>query len=424
MTAMSVMTLALYVVAMIFSLCGSKYFILNYQNEQMDRIENWFRSRNMYATITFLFITLESSIILSFVLMKFAKWWHILSFYLFNVVLSFILMNSFQMGYTVSQFILIIGFIFLDNFIENKKKIKWRGIGNLFKRLIIAIGVVFMLQIMIFVIKNGNWSFENHVLNLSAFFIYSIEYDIALSVILVTISLYIDKGKGDSKLWVTAQDHGSSSLTTKKNLKKLSLKRKNLTKTQKKQRNKILKFWIKLYLIQLLGFAIIMILPFLMGKVFEFLVMYLAFAVVRYILGFKYSLHFKNEITCLSVGAIVFGLFTLAVPFFYITLIIAISLGVGLAMLLYFSYKYRGYWIFAKMARPDKFALLYTYFDGNLNKNRIHNRCVVKDLDEFQTSLIEDFMEGNKMIYLCKKYGYSQRMMIYKLDEAIDKLIH
>lgn len=68
--AMSIMVLVLYVVAMICSLCGSTYFILNYQNEQMDRIEAWFRDHQIYGLINIAFNVIEFEIVMSFVLKR------------------------------------------------------------------------------------------------------------------------------------------------------------------------------------------------------------------------------------------------------------------------------------------------------------------------------------------------------------------
>ena len=160
-----------------------------------------------------------------------------------------------------------------------------------------------------------------------------------------------------------------------------------------------------------------------MGKVLEFLTMYFAFALARYILGFKYSLHFKKESTCITVGIIVFGILTLAVPFFEVIMIIAIAYGIGLAFLLHLSYKYKGMWLFSKISKPDKFALFYTYFDGNLEYNQVRRICKLKGLEPKEVDMVSDYTQGYKMTYLAKVYNYSLRMMNYKLDECIEKLL-
>lgn len=416
--AMSILILSLYVVAMVFSLCGNSYFILNYQNDQMDKIENWLTNYKIMPALNYLFSTLEFFIICSFILKKRARVWYVLAYYGIRVTLAFFtrLPSVFNTIYSLTFYILI---IFLEHLIENGKII-WKEIGKSAIRLIVAIGVTLILQYMILVIKSGKFDGQNHVMNLSATFIYAIEYDIALSVILMTVLLFINRGKGDSNSWTTYQPHGGSSQISTTQLPKSNIQKKNLTKTQ---RSKLRWLYTKMYLIQLGTFLLVMVLPFLLGKVFEFLVMYLSFAISRYILGFHYSLHFKKESLCISVGLVVFGVLSLAVPFFYVVLIIAIVMGVGLAVLLHLSYKYKSMWLLNKVARPDKFALLYTFFDGDLRERHIKIICQSKGLDHFQASLIYNYMRGEKLSYLAFKFNYSQRMVIYKLDEAIDKLL-
>ena len=325
--------------------------------------------------------------------------------------------------YQIYPFLFYFAIPIIEQVKDNKKslyneKFSFKKYAFCILRLVIAMAVTFILQFMIYVIKTGNFSVSNHIQSLSKAFIYAIEYDIALSVILFTM-LLVYREKGDSKLWVNYHNPGGSSLTSKKQSQK-SLLKKNLTKTQ---RNKIRLLYARFYLTQLGAFLLLMVLPFLLGKVIEFLVMYLSFAVSRYLLGFKYSLHYKKETTCITVGVVVFGILSLAVPFFYIVLIIAIAFGIGLAILLHLSYKYKGMWLFTQVAKPDKFALLYVFFDGDLSEYHVKKMCKFKGLTPEETELIGEYVEGHKISYIAYKHNYSQRMMIYKLDEAIDKLI-
>lgn len=411
LTALSIMTLLLYIVAMIFSLCGSNYFILNYQNTNMDKIQVFLQNHKLYSLISCLFLTLEFSIIISFVFKHVVKIYYPIAYYAFLILIAFLFPNINSIFYT-STIILTLLIPLIENLILTKK-FDYRYII----RFLIAVGTVLILQAMILVIKAGYFDGQNHIMNLSAHFIYAIEYDIALSVILYTVLLYIDKEKGDSRLWATYHSHSSSSQTLKTSSQRLSWK--NLSK---KQKNKLIWFFTKLYFIQIFGFLIVMVLPFLVGKVFEFLVMYLSFAIARYILGFKYSLHFQNESLCLTVGAVVFGILTLAVPFFYVVLIIAILLGVGLAVFLHLSYKYKGFWLFAKMAKPDKYAILYTLFGENLDEKYILRTCKHAGLTSQDCHIVYDYMAGEKISYIAHKYNYSVKSIDRILSEAIDLL--
>lgn len=416
--AFSIMVLCLYIVAAICSLCGSKYFILNYQNAQMDKIESALRELQIYPMSMWFFTTFEYGIILSFVLKRFARIYYVIPFYFIAVILAFAFPPlSDTPFYHIYPFAFYIVIPIIEQFISNRSFNKKEYLFSLL-RLLIAMLVVFVLQILIFIIKAGYFTLESIVMNLSATFVYAIEYDIALSVILFTI-LLVYREKGDSKLWVTYQVVGSSSQTSKKQSQKSSLK-KNLTKTQI---SKIRWLYVKFYLTQTCAFLFLMVIPFIVGKVFEFLVLYFSFAISRLLLGFKYSLHYKKETTCITVGVVVFGILSLAVPFFYVVLISAIIIGCSLAILLHLSYKYKGMWLFSSVSKPDKFALLYVYFDGNLEKSYVKARCKIKGLDKFKTDLIVEFISGEKLSYMAKIHNYSQRMLIYKLDEAIDELI-
>lgn len=420
--ATSVMVICLYLVAMAFSLCGSKYFILDYQNEQMDRIESFLTEYRLIDVLRSMFSTLEFSIVLAFTLNKMPKWYYPLCFLVLPLVPHYLIGQMPDFVYSIIPFAFYLAIPAIDQLACNhESEHKWGfSVKDYLKcllRLAIATALTLLLQAMILVIKAGFFDGKNHIMNISATFVYAVEYDIALATILFTIGLFLNREKGDSKKWTDTQPHGGSSQTSKR--QSLKSNAGNLTKTQ---RNKIRLLFLKVYLIQIGAFLLVMVLPFLLGKVFEFLVMYTAFCVARYILGFNYSLHYKKEVTCVTVGVIVFGILSLAVPFFYVVLVMAILMGVGLAIILHLSYKYKGFYLFAKVAKPDKFALLYAFFDGDLNDTHVKRMCKHKGLDDQKTRMVRDFVKGEKISYLAFKYNYSQRMLIYKLDEAIEEL--
>ena len=410
--AMSIMTLVLYTVAMVFSLCGSDYFILKYQNERMDKIEEFLTLYGIMPMLNCMFLTLEFSIVSSFVLNRITRFWYPLAFYVIAVLVAVIYPKVPSFFYTIYPFV----FHFIIPIVEqliSTKRVSFKVYLKQLLRLLIAVAVVYTLQIMIFVIKNGSFSLENHIQPLATAFVFAIEYDIALLVILFTISLFINREKGDS-IWATFHNHGSFSQISKKKSQK-----SNLTKTQK---NKLRLLYLKFYLTQLGAFLLLMVLPFLLGKVFEFLVMYTSFAIVRYILGFKYSLHYKKETLCISVGAVVFGILSLAVPFFYVVVIMAIVMGIALAVLLHLSYKYKGFYLFNLMSKPDKFAELYVLMDGNLEPHHVEIICRHRGLDKEQTKIMLLLAEGNKKSYIAKQMGYEVKTIERRINEALDKL--
>jgi len=415
--ATTIMILILYTVAMIFSLGGSDYFILNYQNDQLDKIESFLKQYKLVDVLSSGFMTLEFSIVLAFTLNKFPKWYYILSFLILPLIPHYVFGQMPDIVYSIIPFGFYLTIPIIDQLITTHK-VCWKDYIMCILRLLIATVGTLVLQGMILVIKAGYFDGHNHVQTIASAFVYAVEYDIALAIILFTIRLYVYREKGDNYLWTDIHNHGGSSQTSKMQSQKSLLK--NLTKTQ---RNKIRLLLLKVYAIQIGTLLLVMVLPFLLGKVLEFLVMYTAFCVTRYILGFKYSLHYKKEYLCATVGVVVFGILSLVVPFFYVILILAIAMGVGLAILLHLSYKYKGMYLFARVAKPDKFALLYTFFDGDLSEPHVKSICKYKLLDSEQTQLIWFYVQGEKISYLSWKFNYSQRMINYKLDEAIAKLI-
>lgn len=416
----TILIISLYSIAAILSLCGSDYFILNYHNAQMDRIENFLNQYNLMSLINWSFSTIEFTIILFFVINKIPKWYYPLTFYSIPIIIYY-LFGLPEIIQTIIPFIFYFIVPIIEQIVDNKKSeynIKF-SIKKYFQsilNILIVVAVSLILQIGIYCIKTGYVDIDNHIMTLSATFVYAMEYDIALLIILFTIRLFKNREKGDNKLCTQV---GGFSQTSKTQLQKSKVK-KNLTKTQK---NKIFFLYLRMYFIQIGTFILVMTLPFLLGKSVEFLVMYLSFCIIRYLLGFNYSLHFKKEQVCAFVGIIVFGFLSLVIPFFYVNLILAIIFGVGLAVVLHLSYKYKGFYLFTKIAKPDKFALLYTFFDGDITEKHVSQMCKHNGLDKIQTNMIVDFTNGNKISYLAWKYKYSQRMMIYKLDEAIEKLI-
>ena len=417
--ALSIMTIVLYVAAAIASYCGSTYFLISYHNEQLDRIQLYLAMHKMFPAMLWVFSTIEFTIIVSFALRKRVKWYFILIYYLVPVLVASLFPKTPVLVYTIGTLVYQVLVVMAEQLIATKR-INWKLFLKQVLMLAIAQAVSYSLQWLIYIIKSGYATSTTHIMNLSSQFVYSLEYNLALLVILFTISLFINREKGDSKSWATYQVQFGSSQTSKKKSQKSSQMMKKLTKTQ---RSKLRRLYIKVYLTQTLGFLLLMVLPFLLGKVLEFLIMYFSFAIARYILGFKYSLHYKKESVCITVGVIVFGILSLAVPFFTVNVILALVLGVALAILLHLSYKYKSMWLFNKVSKPDKFALLYTFFDGDLEEHHVKKICKYKGLDNSQIQLIWDFVQGNKLSYLAWKHNYSQRMLIYKLDEAIEKLV-
>lgn len=419
--ALTLSIIVLYLIATICSLCSNPYFLFNYHNEQLLNIENWFKSINCYSLITYLFSTLEFYIISWFILGKRCKWYTLLIFYLVPVciVIAFpkIPIEIWSI-YPIIYYILIP----ILHHLKHDPKLTFKyWFYNYGIRIIIATAVSFLYQFLIFIIKMGAVKVSNNIYGLEATTIFSLEYDIALAITLYFIWLCLHREKGDNKQWATYQAAGGFSQTSKKQSQKSNLT-KNKPELSRAQKKKLRMLYVKLYVHQILGFLLLMVLPFVLGKVFEFLILYFTFAITRNILGFKYSLHFKKEATCISVGVIVFGILTLVVPFFSVIICAAIILGCGLATILHLSYKYKGMFLFMQVANKDRYADLFVALDADVSEHHIKIMGKHWGLNDFQRNLLFDYMQKDKLSYLAKKYNYSDRQINYELDEIVNKI--
>jgi hypothetical protein len=388
---------------------------MDYQNPQMDKIEIWLTDHGIYYLITWLFSTLEFIVIDWFILNKRPRVWYYLTFYLLPIPFTFFI--------TIPPIVLLIYPIifYTGSFIIETSVLKEHFTKTIILTFIVKLGisilVSFTFQLLISIIKSGTFKFENTILNLSSYIVYELEYLIALSIVLYTIALCINTKKGGNKVCHHYQEVGGSSQTSMKQLQKSN--QKTLTKTQK---NKLYRLYIKMYIIQISCFLTVMILPFILNKVFEFLIMYFTFIVIRYLLGFKYSLHYVKESTCFTVAVLVFGVLTLVVPFFSINIILAILLGTGLAILLHLSYKYKGLHLYFTVANKDRHATLYVFFNGNIDPKYIAMLGKHYKLSPIEINILVDYMQNSKLVYLSKKYNYSERQINNILDNIVDTI--
>ena len=419
---LNALILTMFIVASIFSMCGSKAFIVNYSNDRLNEIYLWLTERNIYPLIAYIFSTIEFYIISWFILDRRPSIIYCLIFYSIPITISLITDAIPSIIWSLYPFLFYFLMPIIEHYIHDRHsdftfKIYFK---KYILRIIISVAICYLYQFLIYMFKTGIVSYENNVFNLELTFIYNLEYYIALITAFYFISLCF-KGKGDNEKWETCQQVGSYSLTSNKKSQKSSLSQAKKNELTKAQQQKLRLLHLKVLIFQSLGFLILMILPFLLGRVFEFLVMYFSFAMARALLGFKYSLHFKKESTCIFVGVVVFAIITLVVPFFYVNSILGIIIGVLLAIILHFSYKYKGMWFFQHISNKDRFAEFYTIFDGNIEYQHIvimANHYGVKDKND--RNLLADYMKSFKLSYLSKKYNYSIRQINNKLDNMLE----
>lgn len=187
--ALSIMLIVLYSIAMTASLCGCDYFILNFDNKQLDNIEVFLNNLHVMPLMSCVFLTIEFAIILAFTIKRLPKWYYLLSFYALRIVLSFFgnMPPIVNLIYPLTFYLTI---PVIEQIKDNHKslyneKFSFKKYLFCLLRLVIATIISFILQMMIYAIKDGKISITNQIMSLSTHFIYALEFDIALSVIVV-----------------------------------------------------------------------------------------------------------------------------------------------------------------------------------------------------------------------------------------------
>lgn len=258
--------LIVYAVALIVTLCGSDFFLLQARSECLQTIEDTLRGWGIYQLIKIGFATVEETIILWFVTLKRPKWWWPVSYFAIRVA------NNLLFTYTIggvpgaSVFVINFGFCIVFALTFKKKCLKP------LIRFVIALAVSLLLNEGIGFLRTKLLGL-NHLYTNIEFFYLSLEYDLALllSLGLLAIAIPWNETKGDQQPWAkTGVVGGSSPTSMKKSRTNSPTKNNGLTD---KQRKRIRKLKAKMFIVQSVALAFICFVPVLLGKPTEFALM-------------------------------------------------------------------------------------------------------------------------------------------------------
>lgn len=391
-----ILMVVLYGIAIILTLTGHDYFITQYHNDTLQLIQDKLTEWHLIYFLESLFIVIESTIIQFYIIQKKPNIFVLVGmFIVIGLCQTFKLLPIWSYSLIITIFYLVLPLFYK----EYRNKNYWKP----FVRLLIIMVVTFILQYVIKVIKGNLLEFKQDVIPLSLVFIFNVEYYLALALI---ISWLVLMQEGVSKLW-TAGIHGGSSQTSRTKLWKSNPK--TTTNLTNKQKRKLRLLYARLFITQSLGFLFVMLFPIIIGKWLEFMIVYLSFALTRYVLGFKKSLHFKREIICISVAAVLFWFITLITPSFNIILIIAILYGVGLATLLHFTYRYKRLYLFKSVANKDRYAEFYMTLNADMSEHKVRITCNHFNISKDDTEML--------VLYLCNKEKISYIVYKFKITE-------
>lgn len=185
--------LLMYAIALIFTLCGSDFFLLKFHNDEISNIESMLRSFGVYAIVQIAFETIEATIIIAYAAKWKIKFW--VPIVVFSSFISVNLVCWGLVGYVPSwaQFansiLMFVGFAFI--FCHSSKK----EVLFSFIRLAIALAVSLLLNGCITLFRTQAMIMWNQDIDSSVFFALSFEYDIALVLSLILLTLLINFGK-------------------------------------------------------------------------------------------------------------------------------------------------------------------------------------------------------------------------------------
>jgi hypothetical protein len=400
--------LVVYCAAIILTLCGNDYFALQFENPRLDEIEQTLRGWKIFPIVQGAFSSIETFIISLYVRNKKEKWWMPFSYFVFIISMNVIL--TYTIGYCPSYLTILSGIVFC--ILVSIKQDKW---WKILIRLIIAIGTSLLFNWMIVYFRTSMVKMFT-IPDFPSAFCLLMEYDLALALALLFGHLIETREKGNQGICQTPLIAGGFSRTSMKKSRKSS---PNLNpKTIK--RLKLLK--ARTMVEQTLALVCIAFVPWLFGKEAEFALVYVSFCLTRLTLGFKKSLHFKDESKCIGIGALCFIGLSYLTPDIDSSIIFSLCYGSFFALGLRLYWELQNLRLYKKASKSDNYATLYVCFKGDLSHNHIFGMMKLWGFDDETIEIIYDYMQKDKLDYLALKYGMSVRTINYKITDCINKI--
>lgn len=406
-----------YCVALVFTLCGNGAFLLNFHSDDLQRIEETLWSWNVYPLVTIALATIETCIMASYVKRGIVKWYFPVSLFATKAIINVIFTAC---GVTIPSFLpTVINAVFLLVVfaIRCRKEKWWKVLIRVCIAVVLSLGINELIAIFrttvykLFVIE---WS-------ASSMFALTIEYDLALALALGFLTLLIPWEKGEEKCKVNPVAGGCSP-TSMRWSRKNSPKKNSLNLSPKaKKRLRLLK--AKVIAIQTVALAVIAALPWFAGRPVEFTLLYLAFCLTRVILGFSHSLHFKSELSCVTIGALTFWGLTYLAPSAEASIILSLVYGCGLALGFRLYWELHDLMLYHKAAKTDRYAMFYAAFKGNTDPRHIRGVMRLRGFgDENDIKAVQMYMAKEKVDYIAEWLNEPQRSLDRKLTDIAEAL--
>lgn len=175
--------------------------------------------------------------------------------------------------------------------------------------------------------------------------------------------------------------------------------------------------------IQTVALIVIAFVPAFSGRGIEFTIMYIAFCVTRLILGFSHSLHFKSELSCVTIGALTFWGVTFLAPSAAVSIIVSLVYGCALALGFRLYWELHDLMMYRKAAKTDRYAMLFVAFKGNLDPRHIKGIMRLKGYaDDGEIRMIQMYMAREKIEYIAEYRNEPSRSVDRRLTEIAEDL--
>lgn len=406
-----------YAVALIFTLCGSDAFLLRFESADLQRIEETLWSWNVYPIVSIALACAEIYIISCYAVRKPIKWYFIIGLFALKIIVNVAFTAAGATIPAVLPTLMNIAFLIAMVCIEFKSERWWKPT----LRAVIGLILSFILNGIISVFRENAAILFQKDLSLSVQLALSIEYDLALALALGFLTLLINWEKGAKPCKANPDASGSSPTSTRCSRKNSA--KKNSINIPPKAMKRLMLLKAKVIAIQTVALVVISALPWFSGRPVEFTLLYLAFCMTRLVLGFSHSLHFKSELSCVTIGALVFWGLTYLAPSAEASIIISLAYGAGLAL------GFRLYWelhdliMYRKAAKTDRYAMLYTALKGNTDP--MHIRGVMRlrghqEADEIK--MVQMYMAKEKVDYIAQWLNMPLRSVDRRLTELAEEL--
>lgn len=412
--------LIVYTIALITTLSGNDFFLLNFHSEDLARIETTLRGWGIYPLVQTAFSTVETTIIASYVAKTKPKWWYAVGYFGVFVALNLILTAT--IGFVPSWITLVLGFVTCLVAVLVKGRDK-RNILVSSARYLIALVVSLGLNEVIAIFRTKAASLWQKDIGNSWAFVLNIEYFLALALAFGFLTLLIPWEKGEKQCQMSPIAGGSSPTLTKSSRKNSLNAKQNLSNLPPRIRRRLRWTKIKVISIQTIAIIVIAALPWFAGKPVEFSLVYASFCLTRVILGFNRSLHFKSELSCVVIGALCFWGLTYLSPSVEVSIILSLVYGAGLAL------GFRLYWelhdllVYKRASKNDRYAMLFVVFKGNVEARHIRGVMLAKGYrDEDEIKIVQLYMQKEKVEWIAQYMCFAKITIEKKLTEIATAL--